>query len=90
MAYINAANNLSIDCDCYSNPHAPEMDDIGIFASPDTVAIDKCCYDTIVNSNDPGKESLIERMKKQNAIHLVEESNRLGLGSREYELINID
>ncbi|KAK8835964.1 hypothetical protein M9Y10_040161 [Tritrichomonas musculus] len=90
LAYINVANNLSIDCDCCNNPHAPEMADIGIFASLDPVAIDQCCYDTIINSADPGKASLIERMKKQNAIHLVEEANRLGLGSREYELINID
>lgn len=35
MLYINVANNLSVDCDCDSNPHAPEMADLGIFASVD-------------------------------------------------------
>ena len=90
MAYINVANKISIDCDCDSNPAEPEMDDIGIFSSVDPVAIDQCCYDTIVNSNDPGKESLVNRMKEKHAIHTVERASELGLGNREYEVINID
>ena len=90
MAYINIANKISIDCDCDSNPADPEMADIGIFASVDPVALDQCCYDTIVNSNDPGKESLIHRMKEKHAIHIVETAFELGLGNREYEIINID
>ena len=90
IAYVNVANNLSVDCDCDSNPHAPEMADIGIFASLDPVAIDQCCYDQVVNSDDPGKKALIERMNSRHGIHTVEEACRLGLGSREYELIDID
>lgn len=90
MAYINVLNKISIDCDCDSNPKKPEMADIGIFASLDPVALDQCCYDAIINSNDKGKESLIKRMKEKNAIHIVEEAERLGLGSRSYEIINID
>lgn len=90
MAYINVANNLSIDCDCSSNPKEPEMKDIGIFASLDPVALDKCCYDTIINSEDEKKEELINRMKERNAIHLIEASEELGIGSQEYEIIKID
>ena len=90
MAYINVANNLSIDCDCDSNPHAPEMADIGIFASLDPVALDQCCYDQIINSKDKGKTSLVNRMKEKNAILIVETANKLGLGSREYEIVDID
>lgn len=90
MAYINVLNKISIDCDCDSNPKKPEMADIGIFASLDPVALDQCCYDAIINSNDKGKDSLIKRMKEKNAIHIVEEAERLGLGSRSYEIINID
>jgi len=90
MAYINVANNLSVDCDCNSHPAKPEMKDIGIFASVDPVALDQCCYDQIINSNDPKKDALVERMVSRNAILLVEESERLGLGVREYEIINID
>lgn len=90
LAYINVANNLSIDCDCSSHPHEPEMKDIGIFASLDPVAIDQCCYDQIINSTDEGKASLVKRMNARHGIHVVEEACRLGIGSRDYELIDID
>lgn len=90
LAYINVANNLSIDCDCDSNPHKPEMKDIGIFASLDPVALDQCCYDTIMNSNDEGKQSLVNRMIKLHAIRTVEWAAELGVGSRDYELIDLD
>lgn len=90
MVYINVANKLSVDCDCDSNPRDPEMADIGIYASLDPVALDQCCYDAIMNSNDPGKASLVMRMEEKHAIHIVEEAANLGLGSREYEIIKID
>lgn len=89
LAYINIANNLSIDCDCDSNPHDPEMADIGIFASLDPVAIDKACYDAVVNSQDKGKASLIERMNSRNAIHTVDTAAAHGIGITEYEIVNI-
>lgn len=90
MAYVNVANNLSIDCDCDANPKSPEMADIGIYGSLDPVALDQCCYDAVMNSPDKGKASLVKRMTDLHAIHTVKECNRLGLGSREYELIDID
>jgi uncharacterized Fe-S center protein len=90
MAYINVANRLSIDCDCNPHPAEPEMADIGIFASLDPVALDQACYDAIINSNDTGKAKLVARMKNKNAIHLVEHSNTLDLGTREYEIVSID
>ena len=40
IVYINVANNLSVDCDSYSNPADLEMNDLGIFASLDPVALD--------------------------------------------------
>lgn len=90
MAYINVANNLSIDCDCDSNPAAPEMADIGIFASIDPVAVDQACVDAVYNSPDNGKASLIKRMEDRHGIHTVEAAAQHGLGLREYELVNID
>ena len=88
--YINVANNLSVDCDCDNNPKAPEMGDIGIFASTDPVALDQACYDVVKNSKDSGKASLIERMDSRHAIHTVETAYYHNLGNREYEIINID
>ena len=89
MLYINVANNLSVDCDCDSNPHAPEMADLGIFASVDPVALDKACYDAVINAEDQGKKALIERMDSRHGIHTVEAANKLGIGNREYEIVNI-
>lgn len=90
IVYINVANNLSADCDCNGNPATPKMKDIGIFASIDPVALDQACYDAIINSKDEGKSDLVERMRSRHAIHIVEEANRLGLGNREYQIVNID
>lgn len=90
IVYINVANNLSVDCDCDNNPKAPEMGDIGIFASTDPVALDQACYDAVKNSKDSGKASLIERMDSRHAIHTVETAYYHNLGNREYEIINID
>lgn len=89
ILYINVANNLSVDCDCDSNPHAPEMDDLGIFASVDPVALDQACYDAVVNAEDKGKVALIERMDSRHGIRTIEAANELGLGNREYEIVNI-
>jgi uncharacterized Fe-S center protein len=90
IIYINVANKLSVDCDCDSNPHDPEMADIGIFASIDPVALDQACVDAVYASPDPGKAALIERMESRNGIHTVETAAVLGLGSREYEIVSID
>lgn len=89
IVYINVANNLSVDCDCDSHPAAPEMADIGIFASKDPVALDQACVDAVHNSPDKGKAALIERMESRNGIHTVEAAFALGLGNREYEIVEI-
>lgn len=89
LLYINVANRLSVDCDCDSNPHEPEMADIGIFASVDPVAVDQACYDAVIHSADPGKAALIERMESRHAIHTVERAAELGAGVREYEIIKL-
>lgn len=89
ILYINVANRLSIDCDCDSNPHDPEMADIGIFASADPVALDQACVDAVYRSPDSGKAALIERMESRNGIHTIEAAADLGIGSRDYELVNL-
>ena len=58
--------------------------------SLDPVALDKCCYDAIINSKDEGKASLIKRMEEKHAIHTVEIAESLGIGTTDYEVINID
>lgn len=90
ILYINVINNLSIDCDCDSNPEDPCMKDIGIVASTDPVACDMAGLDLVYNSEDEGKYRLIERIESKHGIHTVEYAEKLGIGSTKYELINID
>ena len=90
IVYINVLNNLSIDCDCNNNPESPCMNDIGITASIDPVAIDKASLDFIYNSEDKGKERLIARIEEMHGIRIVEHAEELGIGTTDYELINID
>ncbi len=89
MAYVNVMKNMSVDCDCCAVAEDPKMADIGILASADPVALDQACVDLVYQSEDPGKSHLIERMESRNGIHIVETAVELGIGSREYELVEI-
>ena len=88
--YINVMKNISVDCDCDGNASAPCMKDIGILASLDPVAIDQACLDLVYNSEDPGKDKLIERIESRHGVHTIKAAADLGVGSREYELITLE
>ena len=90
ILYINVANNLSVDCDCCAEPEPIKMEDIGIFASLDPVAVDRACVDAVYASKDPGKVHLIERIEERNGTYLLDYAEELGLGSNDYELITIE
>ena len=68
IAYINVMKNMSVDCDCCAVAEDPCMKDIGILASLDPVAIDKACVDLVINSDDPGKNHLLERINSRNGL----------------------
>ena len=86
IAFINVMANMSVDCDCCGVAEDPCMKDIGILASLDPVAIDQACIDLVKESNDPGKEHFLERVNSRNGIHTIEAAEKLGVGSREYDL----
>ncbi len=90
MVFINIMCNMSVDCDCCSVAEDPCMKDIGILASLDPVAIDQACIDLVKNSEDVGKEHFLERVNSKHGTHTIDVSEELGIGSKEYELINID
>ena len=90
IVFINVMKNISKDCDCDGNASAPCMQDIGILASLDPVAIDQACLDLVYNSTDPGKDTLIERIESLNGVHTIEAASELGVGTREYELIEVE
>lgn len=88
ILYINVMNRLSVDCDCDGNPSELDMHDIGILASFDPVALDQACVDLIYGAEDG--QSLINRIESRNGLHTLEQAEKIGLGSREYQLVNID
>ena len=90
ILYVNVINNLSIDCDCDSDPEAPCMADIGIVASVDPVAADRAALDLIYKSADPGREHFLERVETRHGAHTIEHAVTLGLGTTFYEFVDID
>ncbi len=79
--YISFALNITKNCDCEGHAMKPMARDIGIFASIDPVAIDQACID-VLNRNEGRR--VISR-----GLYTLEYGEKIGLGSRKYELIKI-
>ena len=90
IVYITVMNFLSVDCDCDAHQTDPVMADLGIIASLDPVANDQAFIDMIWNSNDVGAKKLQERIDRQMGRHILPYAEELGLGSTQYELIELD
>lgn len=89
IVYINMLVNLSVDCDCCAVAEDPCMQDIGMMISLDPLAIDQACIDMIYASKDKGRDHFVARVERQNGLHTLEAAEKIGLGSRNYELIEI-
>lgn len=93
VIYINVMNNMSVDCDCDGHPAKPELKDMGIMASLDPVAVDQACLDKVFEYKGmPGDDNkpLIQRINRQHGTYITDYAEKIGLGSKKYELINID
>ncbi len=93
VIYINVMNNMSVDCDCDGHPAEPKLKDMGILASLDPVAVDQACLDKVFNyQGKPGDDNkpLIERINRQHGTYITDYAEKIGLGSKKYELIDID
>ncbi len=93
VIYINVMNNMSVDCDCDGHPAKPELQDMGIMASLDPVAVDQACLDMVFNyKGKPGDDNkpLIERINRQHGTYITEYAEQIGLGSKAYTLVNLD
>ena len=93
IIYISVMNNMTIDCDCVDHPAPVKLEDYGILASTDPVALDQACIDIInqqkvTATNDP--TDLLNRIDKQHGVHTIEHAAKIGLGNRQYTLISID
>lgn len=90
IVYVNVMKNMSVDCDCCAVAEDPCMKDIGILVSLDPVAIDQACLDLVYKADDPGRDHLLERIESRNGVRTVEAAAKLDIGSREYELVEIE
>ena len=93
IVYINVMNNMSVDCDCNGHPAAPQLQDMGILASTDPVALDKACLDLVFNHESTVGDNatpLINRINSLHGTHIVEYGEEIGLGTQPYNLISID
>ncbi len=89
IVYIAVMNYLSVDCDCDANQSEPVMNDLGIVASLDPVAVDQAFIDLVWNSKEKGAKKLQERIDRQLGREILPYAEKLGLGSTDYELIEI-
>jgi uncharacterized Fe-S center protein len=90
MAFVNVMKNMSVDCDCCAVAEDPCMQDIGILASTDPVAIDQACLDLVRASDDPGRDHLWERITSRNGTLTVDAAAALGVGTKDYDLVVVD
>lgn len=93
IVYINVMNNMSVDCDCAAHPSEVLLKDYGILASTDPVALDKACVDIIFNmtpSEGNDNAPLIERINSRHGTHTIDHAAKIGLGSLNYEIIDLD
>ena len=90
MAFVNIMCNMSVDCDCCAVAEDPCMKDIGILSSLDPVALDQACVDLVKQSDDPGRDHLLERINTRHGTHTIDCAAALGVGSKDYELIFVN
>ena len=86
-------NNMSVDCDCDGNPATPKLKDIGILASVDPVALDQACLDLVFSHTDStgdDAKDLQARINRQHGTWITEYAESIRLGSRKYNIVNID
>ena len=87
FVYINVIANVSRYCDCSSRAPEPFIDDIGILASTDIVAIDQACHDLVDKAH--GSDDAFLKENKLSGKHQLKYAEEIGLGSRTYELIEL-
>ena len=89
ITYINVLKNISVDCDCDAHGAKPTCPDLGILASTDILAIDQASIDMVYALPDKDKHDIVERIESREGLHQLKYMDKLGMGNRDYELIEI-
>ena len=98
--HINLVVDVSPNCDCHSDNEAPIVPNVGMFASFDPVALDLACADAVNQQPVLAGSVLSEKTMvyhdrftdthpQTNWMAAIDHGVKLGMGSRDYELIEI-
>ena len=101
--HVSLVCDISPNCDCHSENDAPILPNIGMFASFDPIALDQACADACLKAEPIANSQLGDNMRKPNFFDFrdhfkntkpeiewkscLEHGEKIGLGTREYELI---
>jgi hypothetical protein len=87
IGFINFAVKINKECDCWGGENPPIAPDVGILASLDPVSLDKASFDLV------NKACATDIFKKshpdQDGLKQLKYAEELGLGSLDYELIEL-
>ena len=103
--HISLVRDISPNCDCHGENDAPILPDVGIFASFDPVALDQACVDACLHATPMPNSQLSDNLADPLWHHhhdnfldsnpnvrwkeTLEHAEKIGLGTREYELIQM-
>ncbi len=103
--HISLVRDISPNCDCHGENDAPILPDVGIFASFDPVALDQACVDACLHAQPMPNSQLSDNLADPHWHHhhdnfldsnpnvrwkeTLEHAEKIGLGTREYELIKM-
>ncbi len=101
VLYINFMTEMQPECDCMPGADVPVMQDQGIMASWDPVAVEQATLDMILKASplpqsaaeDKGikaGEDIFTRLSGRNLQVTIDEAERLGLGSKDYRIAVIE
>lgn len=85
--FFNFLIKITQECDCLAKDDPRIVPDIGILASFDPVSIDKASYDLVTNT--AGRDILKELHPLRDGNKQLEHAQKIGLGSMNYQLIEI-
>ena len=103
--HVSLIVDVSPYCDCHGENDAPNLPNIGMFASFDPLALDQACADACLAANPLPGSRLSDNMARQGFVDLGDHfrnttpesdwesclvhAEKIGLGTREYELITV-
>ena len=103
--HISLVVDVSPHCDCHCQNDAPILPNLGMFASFDPLALDQACVDACLTQKPLPNSMLSDNLSKKGFVDLgdnfrnttpesewktcLEHAEKIGLGSREYELITM-